>query len=207
MPVTFVKITLDTDTDAENPLKHDGWVLHTFGNHHDITYCDPYEYIKPNPDNRTIPANRNIARKLKSGLAHWVSRFAHGQEQWGLVGEVHQCPWDTVQIAGILVWEHKWHELGPMDYEWRKEDARKTLRSYTRWVNGEAIRYSIDLITVDKDDFDPEVDDLDLYDHHEEHISSCGGYLDYDYMRNKIANILQHSKLSDLPIVYEGDAK
>jgi hypothetical protein len=32
-----------------------------------------------------------------------LSCYSHSGEQWGLIGEVHQCQWDTAKIAGVWV--------------------------------------------------------------------------------------------------------
>jgi hypothetical protein len=83
--------------------------------------------------------NPGLRSKLKAGLAHIVSCYAHSGEQWGLIGEVHQCQWDTVRIAGLLVWTGKPSELGrKATVEQRTQMARNWLHLYSNDLLDEA---------------------------------------------------------------------
>lgn len=157
-----MKVHIGYDSDLEDPSDWDGqWKLYSFNRRH-ASFCDPGDL-----DHKTIK------RKLKSGLAFRLGYYEHGQCSWFLQGQGAagtNCPWDSVDFAGLLVWEHKASDMGAKTLEDRAKDAAAFLETYTCWCNGEGYYYTIE------DEFGETVD-------------SCGGFYgnDTDYMLETIA--------------------
>jgi hypothetical protein len=59
------------------------------------------------------PSNPGLRSKLRTGLAFFASYYQHGRCVWFLPGEGPNCPWDSVRVAGLLVWEQPVENLGP----------------------------------------------------------------------------------------------
>jgi hypothetical protein len=81
-------------------------------------------------------ANVGIARKLKVGLAFWLSYYEHGLGAWSLIGEGLQDQWDTAYLAGLLIWTGKPGDIGAKTLEGRAYDARNFLEHFNDWMNG-----------------------------------------------------------------------
>lgn len=117
-------------------------------------------------DNRTLhPIDDELAAKLESGLAFFLSYYEHGGCAWSLSDEGMQCDFDSVSMAGILVWPHPEDEIGAKSLSDRAEDARGFLKEYNAWANGDGYGYSIE---------DGDGEDID----------SCWGFYGDDYMLN-----------------------
>lgn len=142
-------IRVGSDDCAESPEDWSEWKLYSF---HRDSRVNPSEWL--NCDG--TGATSEIAEQLESGSAFILSCYQHGQVQWGLVGEVHQCRWDTAQVAGILVWEGEEPLTG--DYKTRQSNARNFLSEYTSWANGEVY-----YVTIEGEDG--------------EVLDSCGGFI------------------------------
>lgn len=131
-----MKLTLDInyDSDCECPCDDgDGrWQVYSFNTRH-VRFKHPDEFTN----------DPEIERKLKVGLAFLLSYHEHGLCQWALKGEAHPCPWDTVGIAGIAVWEEEEDALGPKTYQERQQDARNFMEEYTAWSNGQCFRFTL----------------------------------------------------------------
>lgn len=140
MPLT---VEVFNDGEAECPSSWGGWKLISFNSNH-RSFEDPYRYLGP-PDESGEPtaANIGIKRKLGAGTAHILSYYEHGFCVWGLKGEAPPCPWDSVRVAGLLIWQGKASAL-PRGYEPREESARSFLRVYTDWANGSCYGYAIE---------------------------------------------------------------
>ena len=63
------------------------------------------------------------------------------------MGEGPACRFDSVRVAGILLWEQPPAVL-PSGYREREADARGFLDTYTAWANGEVYGYEIERITT-----------------------------------------------------------
>lgn len=152
-------LTIDvcTDTATESPSN---WTLYSFSRRH-ANYKDPSELSAY--DGTTLPS---IQRRLHAGTAFLVSYYEHSSSQWGLLGEVLKDRFDTVSIAGVLLWENPIKDL-PKGFESRKANARSFLKEYTKWTNGECYYYSI---TDEKGRV----------------IDSCGGFIGADCMTQQI---------------------
>lgn len=208
-PEHLVTVKIDYDGDIESPTDHDGqWTLVSFNNNHvnsgspDDYLIEVGKYVREVYGGRSYerwqrtalrPANIGLARKFKVGTAFILSYFEHGNCVWSLTGEGPQCQWDSVSVAGVLLWEHPVKELGAKTYEERAKDARRFLESYTDWCNGNGLYYSIE-------------------DGDEDNIDSCGGYYasDSDYMVNdNIIPALEHHMerqgLTKYEIIHDGE--
>lgn len=137
------RISIYPDRDAENPCERDGWRLISFGRRH-IGFEDPERYCNGLDESGCpLPASIGLSRKLDCGTAFWLSYYEHGLCRWSLMNEGPQCRWDSVKVAGILLWENSPRELGT-DYQSREAAARRFLDTYTAWANGEVYGYEIE---------------------------------------------------------------
>lgn len=132
------KIKLLYSPDVESPCENDGWKVYSFSTRHK-NYADPEHFRDAN--GKTTLGIRN---KLRAGTAFFLSYYEHGNCQWSLNGEGPYCPWDSRNMAGIIVWEQDIDNLGPKTYEERESDARAFLKVYTDWVNGDIYFFSIE---------------------------------------------------------------
>lgn len=165
-------VTLDHDLGVEMPdSEYDGWRLVSFNSRH--TKSEPIEnYVSDYDGNKVIPSNIGLRRKLKVGLAFFLSYYEHGDGAWSLVGEGTQCRWDTSRLAGILIWTGKPRDIGAKTVEDRVKDARSFLTEYNDWMNGVTFIYSVE--TVDGEDLD-----------------SVGGYIGVDSVNEALAEVLK----------------
>ncbi len=138
-------LTINHDADTDTPDSgYAGWRLVSFGRKHS-GYEDPEKYVKAF-DRRThdvTPANIGIAKKLNVGLAFFLSYYEHSLGRWDLKGEGPQCPWDSVPLAGILLWTGTPSDIGAKTLEGRADDARDFLESYNAWANGETFWFRL----------------------------------------------------------------
>jgi hypothetical protein len=131
-------LTIGYDADAERPESgYDGWKPISFGRRHtNFEHPDAYRLDKRE--------NAGLRRKLDVGLAFWLSYYEHGLCRWSLRGEGPQCPWDAVNMAGILIWSGKPSDIGAKSYAERAQDARLFLEEYTDWCNGECYWFRLE---------------------------------------------------------------
>ena len=144
-------LTIDYDPDVERPdCGYQGWMPVSFGRRH-----SNFEH----PDNFCLNkrVNLGLRRKVQVGLAFWLSYYEQGLCAWFLRGEGPQCRWDSVYVAGILIWTGKPSDLGAKTYEDRMQDARNFLEEYTDWCNGNCYWFSLE---------GPQVQ-----------LDSCGGFI------------------------------
>lgn len=172
-------VTVDHDSDVDAPMDScDGeWRIYSFSHRHN-NYKHPETLglsLTRDVDGTPIVRNPGLRRKLQVGLAFFLSYFEHGQCVWSLRGEGPRCQFDSVDVAGLMVWEHPPADMGAKTYEHRQADARSTLGVYTDWCNGECFHYTI------KDEDGEDVD-------------SCGGFIGsgerLDYMWEAIRDIV-----------------
>jgi hypothetical protein len=143
----------------------DGWRFCSFSRRH-RSFVDPSTL-----DMGSI----GFRRKLDCGTAFLCSYFEHGQCQWSLRGCGQQCPWDSVDVAGVLIWQGKPKELRKTA-ELRRESAAAFLAEYTDWCNGACYWFSV--VEVDEDG--DEIRELD----------SCGGFIGEEYLLQCIRDTL-----------------
>jgi hypothetical protein len=164
-------LTIEYDGDIENPCDMESqWKAYSFGRRHS-SYTDPEEFF---PNGKPTLA---IRRKLEVGTAFVLSYHEHGACEWSLQGTGVQCRWDTVNVAGLLVWEHPLKELGPKTLEARTKDAAFFLKIYTGWCNGYGYYYRVE-----------EVVKLPCGHTETNIVDSCGGFYSTDtaYMFEQI---------------------
>lgn len=167
-----LEINHDIDVDVPDS-GYDGWKLVSFGRKH-ANYEEPDKFVKAF-DRRTrevTPANLGLTRKLKVGLAFWLSYYEHGLGAWSLIGEGTQCPWDTAYLAGLLVWTGKPGDIGAKTLEGRAEDARDFLEHYNAWANGQTYWFR-------------------LTDENGEEIESFGGLIGVEALSEVVGEELQ----------------
>jgi hypothetical protein len=129
-------LEINHDNDTEQPDSgYDGWRLVSFSKKHS-NYEDPDKFVKRFDQGTVTPANIGLAKKLDVGLAFWLQYYEHSLGRWDLKGEGPQCPWDTVLVAGLLIWTGKPGDIGAKTLEDRAKDARGFLESFNDWANG-----------------------------------------------------------------------
>ena len=121
------RVIVTYDDYAENPTDYGGFDVVSFNRRH-IAYKHPDEV------GLTDPMCIGLRRKLATGTAFLLSYYEHGACRWSLAGSGPSCPWDSVDVAGVLyldrdVWQGK-------TYAEREDYARQVLRTYTDWCNG-----------------------------------------------------------------------
>ena len=202
-----VKLTIDNDPDTENPCEQGGWVVHSFGRRHS-SFAEPSSLGLGELDEFGEPKVHDIGlrRKLDAGTAFLLSYFEHGNCTWSLKGEGTQCRWDSVRVAGLLVWsgspkdcgysnspDGKWHkECWKTDYESREKNAREFLKAYTEWCNGSCYCYSL-----------VEYDEATGVEG--EHVDSCSGYIGDESLVSAIKEAVKGNKVKVVEVT--GDAE
>ena len=135
-------VSIESDSTVNFDDLHDeGWNLISFSKR-DGEPID--KYVKSYCNGEVIPANIGLRRKLKVGLAHWLSCYQHSNVVWSLKGEGPQCQWDTAQLAGVLIWDNKPGDIGARTFELRKDDARGFLKYYNDFINGNVYWFNIE---------------------------------------------------------------
>lgn len=180
-----LRLEINPDFDVDQPDSgYDGWRLVSFGRKHS-NYEDPKKYVKAfNRRTREVtPASIGLQRKLKVGLAFWLSFYEHDEGAWSLIGEGMQDQWDTAYLAGILVWTGKPSDIGAKTLEGRAENARGFLEDFNTWANGGFLWYR-------------------LTDENGEEIESIGGLNGIEALSEAIGESLQ----SGDNVRVEGDA-
>lgn len=193
-----IRIRVESDSDIENPAEFDGaWKPYSFGRRH-ASYKDPEELglsLERGEDGTPKIKNPGLRRKLETGLAFFLSYYEHGGCVWSLIDEGPQCQWDSVRIAGLLVWEHKPGDMGAKTREDRAKDARLFLESYNDWSNGQGLGYVVE-----------DVIECNLGERHYEHIDSCWGFFanDKDHVFDEILAAIPEDR-RDEPREFAGD--
>lgn len=164
-----IRVFVEHDDSPENPSDYSGWKVFSFSNRHrNFTHPDKLGLGALGPDNKPIVHNPGLRRKMDVGLAFLLSYYEHGPCQWSLMGHGPQCRFDSVRIAGLLVWGQPPQDLGPKTYAEREKDAEQFLQTYTNWCNGWVYGYR----------FDDPSNKID---------ASCYGFYDLDQMFREIA--------------------
>ena len=162
-----LKVRIEFDQDTENPAEYAGWKPVSFGYRHH-NYEDPRSYV----------GNGEIEEKIEKGEAFWLSVYEHSGILWSLRSELPyhlRCPWDSVDVAGLLLWNGEEGEACPGE-----KSARAFIGEYTKWCNGECFGFNIDE-TKNCNECDQDID---------ESFSSCWGYIGMDHMLEEIRQIV-----------------
>lgn len=137
-PKYTIEINQDPHIDPVND--YDGvWTPYSFSREFK-NYRDPNDFFIDGDPSKPQLWLRN---KLRVGLAFYMSYYEHGLCRWSLAGEGSSCPWDSVGLAGVLVWEEPPSNMGAKTKEDRAKDARNFLEEYTEWCNGNCYWYTI----------------------------------------------------------------
>ena len=168
-------LTVRHDPDTHCPCEDgDGrWQIYSFSKRHN-RFKNPEELI----DEETGEIKPEIKAKLESGLAFFLSYYEHGLCRWSLAGTGPQCQWDTVQKAGIAIWEEPEENMGAKTYDDRAKDCKAELEEYTEWCNGNCYYYKI----TDKKG---------------KEIGCCGGIIGGDYLVDAIKEELPDDATKD----------
>lgn len=159
------------DDSPECPMEWDGqWTLISF-NRNSIHYQFPELFIKVK-GSEVSPANIGLVSKFRAGLAYFLDYYEHGLCKYSLHNEGMQCRWDTSNFAGILIWKNKPGDMGAKTQEERAKDARGFLETYNNWMNGCVYGYQI-------------------MDNELNHLDSCYGFYETDYLSEEIVNRLE----------------
>ena len=124
-----VHVALDKRRTNPCDMADDQWQLYSFNRRH-VRFKHPSDFEK-----------KALRLKLDAGLAFWLGYYEHGLCRWTLEGEQPADFWDSTYFAGLLIWEKDEAYLGPKDYEGREADARRFLKQYTAWCNGEVYEF------------------------------------------------------------------
>ena len=175
-PQGIKTLTIGYDHDLERPDSgYDGWKPISFNRRHsNFEHPDRYRLNEPE--------NIGLRRRLAVGLAFWLSYYEHGLCRWSLRGEGPQCRWDSVDIAGLLLWTGKPAALGAKSHENRAQDTRHFLEEYTDWCNGNCYWFSLE-------------DDHKLLD-------ACGGFIGTEQLSEAINEALEETD----PVMVQGEA-
>lgn len=134
------RVRIEHDPDCESPAECDHtWLPYSFSTRH-INYREPAEFFD---EGRPKLWLRN---KLRVGLAFPLSYHEHGLGVWFIRGTkwTPDAAWDTVDLAGLLVWEDKPSEIGGKTVAERQKDAAAFLAEYSDWCNGNCHGYVIE---------------------------------------------------------------
>ncbi len=187
----FLKLTVQTDQDMENPCENDGWKLYSFNARH-ASYKNPEalglsgtlgEDGLPSVSNK----NRGLRNKIQHGLAYFLSYYEHSRCIWFLNGESPpfvEFQWDGVRLAGLLVWEGEYKEI-PKAPEERRRDAEAFLKTYTSYCNGDGVWFNLEDETGD-------------------FVDGCGGFYSLEEAMEAIREAIP-PQYQGCPIVLEGD--
>lgn len=136
-----------------------------------------------------------------------LSYGEHGLGKWWVANGGHGSfgPWDSVQVAGVLVWngeddERAWWDGSDEEDKRRALDA--TCEEYSDWANGNAFYYSVEK----KVHRDPCGECERGYDEWVD-IDSCGGFIGDEYALGEITDTLASDgwEVGD-KVVVKGDA-
>jgi hypothetical protein len=146
------RVIIEPDSDTENPCDSDQFKVHSFSRRHS-NFKDP---------NELGLGKVGLRRKLEAKTAFILSYFEHGDCVWSLEGEGPSCPWDSVRVAGLLVWEGKPNDIGKTPAQ-REAAARSFIENYTDWCNGRCYHWRVE--TLDGKE-----------------VNSCSGVIGWDWL-------------------------
>lgn len=162
--MTKYRITIDHSIGAENPNDEGwGWKLWSFS---------PRLASYKHPDELDA-ASEDFKQQLAEGRAFLCSYYEHGPREWSLRGEGTLCDFDSVDVAGALVWVGATEDLPKAEsktgtFVAREDSARSFLEIYTKFCNGEVYDFSLDRLVPCESCGHEE----------EENVDSCGGFYD-----------------------------
>jgi len=174
MNTTAIKLVIKVwhDEMPDNPCDGDDWKIHSFSRRHgNFTHPDDLGFDENGQPEKELQA------KIDKGLAFPLSYYEHGQCLWSLQGGGPQCRWDSVSLAGLLVWEGDDDVHQDENVEERTKWATAFVEMFTQWCNGEVYGYTIEAFKVCgccKQDVELSDEEAGL------DLPSCGGYYPSD---------------------------
>ena len=112
-----IEVFVEPDDHPENPADWSGWQTYSFCKRH-MSYKDPKSLGLGELGADGLPKilNPGLRRKLEVGLAFFLSYYEHGNCIWGLIDQVPYCRFDSIRIAGLIIWKDSPGELGARTY-------------------------------------------------------------------------------------------
>ena len=135
------RVRIEHDPDCESPAECDHtWRPYSFSTRH-VNYREPTQFF----DERRGP-KLWLRNKLRVGLAFPLSYHEHGLGLWFIRGTkwTPDALWDTVDLAGLLIWEDQPSDIGGKTVAERQKDAAAFLEEYSDWCNGNCHGYAIE---------------------------------------------------------------
>ena len=192
--IAFVKIWPD-HTEAPHKDADGMWKPYSFSTGHS-NYKHPRD-IGFEQTGALLTPNIGLRRKLKVGLAFYLSYFEHGSCRWmlknGPIPPGVEFQWDGVRLAGLLVWEEPPENMGAKTYEDRMKDAQQFLDVYNAWCNGETYGYTVEVYKLRYSPVQGKYyDRLSDYRHDEPlYADTLGTYYGWDDLKSGIAESLK----------------
>lgn len=183
-----IVVRVEHDQDTESPLENDCFkmlsafqggekFLNTFG-----------EFMKD--------ADR------MSGEDFWaLSCYRHSGESWSLLGEGHQCQWDTTREAGVLYLENpkerdQWKDVKVDGEQFTSTDAaRSVIETYNRWLSGDCWWYRVEVeeeTNVEGCCSKCGTPDVNWYERSLKEYDSCGGFIGLEHCLDELEAGLRH---------------
>ena len=133
------RVKIGHDADCENPCDNCGaWKIYSFSNRH-TNYRNPYDFLTESGKIRFEYQN-----KYRNGLLFPLQYFEHGLCRWDISGHGPRCRWDSVQLAGVAVWEESPANMGAKTVADRAKDLSAQLEEYSNWCNGQCYWFEIE---------------------------------------------------------------
>jgi hypothetical protein len=183
-----IVVRVEHDQDTESPLENDCFKM--------ISAFQGGERFLNTFDEFMRDANR------MPGEDFWaLSCYRHSGEAWSLLGEGHQCQWDTTREAGVLYLENpkerdQWKDVKVDGEQFTSTDAaRAVLETYNRWLSGDCWWYRIEV----EEETNAEgccskcgTPDVNWYERSLEEADSCGGFIGLEHCLDEIESSLKH---------------
>lgn len=183
-----IVVRVEHDQDMESPLEHDCFTLISGFNNVGKFQNTFNEFMD---DDDRIPEED-----------FWMlSCYRHGFESWSLLGEGHQCQWDTTPYAGVLYLENpkerdQWKNVKVDGEQFTSTDAaRSVIETYNRWLSGDCWWYRIEV----EEETNAEgccskcgTPDVNRYERSLEEQDSCGGFIGLEHCLDEIESSLKH---------------
>jgi hypothetical protein len=170
MNTTAIKLVIKVwhDDMPDDPTEGDEWKMYSFSRRHS-NYADP-DTLGFDEDGHP---EKELQAKIDKGLAFPLSYFEHGNCVWSLQDTGPQCRFDSVSLAGLLVWEGDDDVHADENVEDRTTFAKAFIEQFTNWCNGEVYGYTVEAFKVCeccKQDVELSEEEANL------DLPSCGGY-------------------------------
>lgn len=217
--MTKYLLKIEQDHDAERPDAGAIGRMVSFNTSH-LSYEDPEQWVTSEcpvcngdgwqgPDKGYGPDDveckncdgEGRLQKLHPDVLATLSYYEHGRVKW-MVGE-STVPdfggWDTVGLAGVIVWdggndERAWW-YDELDDEKRAAILDGIAEAFTDWSNGECYGYILEVL-----------DECNLgFDHAGEHVDSCWGYVGIEWLGDAVHDLLVSMDIAREDVTIAGE--